>query len=318
MFSGMLGPFPWSASVDLPEMSPRGGGEPEGESAKASVVDDAMAWDLLRALASAEEGRALVAKGSARLRARPPDGWQTSPPPTESARELLDLFSPLVVPSAVVVGQLAQSLDGRIATESGHSHYVSGSEDIRRLHRLRALADAVVVGAGTVASDDPRLTVREVPGEDPVRVVLDPEGRLSPDHRVFADSGGRTLVVERGEPGRSGRQWPHEGVESLALPADTRAGFSPEAVVGMLRQRGMRRILVEGGGVTVSRFLEAGTLDRLHLTVAPLIIGSGRPSLSLSPIETLESALRPPCRIFRLGSDVLFDLDLRDASSSRG
>ena len=81
--------------------------------------------------------------------------------------------------------------------------------------------------------------------------------------------------------------------------------------MGALRAEGLGRILVEGGGLTVSRFLQAGALDRLHLTVAPLLIGSGRPSLTLDPIATLDQALRPPCRHFRLGADILFDLDLR-------
>jgi riboflavin biosynthesis pyrimidine reductase len=82
-------------------------------------------------------------------------------------------------------------------------------------------------------------------------------------------------------------------------------------VIETLRARGLRRILVEGGGVTVSRFLQAGALTRLHVTVAPLLIGSGRHALSLPPIATLDQALRPPCRLFHLGNDVLFDLDLR-------
>jgi riboflavin biosynthesis pyrimidine reductase len=82
-------------------------------------------------------------------------------------------------------------------------------------------------------------------------------------------------------------------------------------VLEALRARGYRRVLVEGGGVTVSRFLQAGVLDRLHVCVAPLLIGSGRPALTLPPVETLAHALRPRCRHFHLGDDLLFDLDLR-------
>jgi diaminohydroxyphosphoribosylaminopyrimidine deaminase / 5-amino-6-(5-phosphoribosylamino)uracil reductase len=215
----------------------------------------------------------------------------------------------------MVIGQMGQSLDGRIATRSGHSHYVTGPEDIRRLHRVRALVDAVVVGAGTVASDDPRLTVREVEGPDPVRVILDPRGRLSPKHRVFtdgiaSDGASRTLVVQRERQGRHGTEaW--EGGERLFLPTEGPLGFPPGEVVALLADRGLHRVLVEGGGVTVSRFLQAGALDRLHITVAPLLIGSGRPGISLDPIETLDEALRPACRTFTLGKDTLFDLDLR-------
>ena len=81
-------------------------------------------------------------------------------------------------------------------------------------------------------------------------------------------------------------------------------------MLAALRDRGCRRFLIEGGGVTVSRFLDAGAVDRLHVAVAPLLIGSGRPAFTLAPIATLEQAIRPACRVFRLGDDVLFDLDL--------
>jgi riboflavin-specific deaminase-like protein len=203
----------------------------------------------------------------------------------------------------LVIGQLGQSLDGRIATVSGKSHYITGPEDIRRLHRLRALVDAVIVGAVTVALDDPELTVREVEGENPVRVVLDPDGRLGQDRRAFSDGAAPTLVVRRA---------PGDGPpEVLTLPASGAEGFEPGAVLEALRARGLRRVLVEGGGVTVSRFLEAGVLDRLHLAVAPMLMGSGRPGITLPPIETLDQSLRAQCRHVPLGDDLLFDLDLR-------
>jgi riboflavin biosynthesis pyrimidine reductase len=94
---------------------------------------------------------------------------------------------------------------------------------------------------------------------------------------------------------------------------ETGGTFHPLSLIAMLKTLGLRRILVEGGGITVSRFLEAGAVDRLHVTVAPILIGSGKPGLTLPPIESLDSAIRPTCRHFRLGADMLFDLDLRNA-----
>ena len=91
------------------------------------------------------------------------------------------LFGPLkagVADDLVVVGQIGQSLDGRIATSSGHSKYINGPAGLAHLHRLRALVDAVVIGVGTALADDPQLTVRRVAGPHPVRVVIDPRGRL--------------------------------------------------------------------------------------------------------------------------------------------
>jgi diaminohydroxyphosphoribosylaminopyrimidine deaminase / 5-amino-6-(5-phosphoribosylamino)uracil reductase len=252
---------------------------------------------------------ASAAKAEGRLRIRPDGSWTVEGEVTPEASDLLDLFLPLAVRPGWVVGQLGQSLDGRIATESGHSHYVTGPDDRVRLHRLRALADAVVVGAGTAASDDPRLTVRSAEGESPVRVVLDPRGRLDAGLRLFTDGAAPTLWVqaEAREAAEADRTL---GVEIVRLPSAGETGFEPAELVTLLRRRGLARILVEGGGTTVSRFLQARALDRLHVTVAPLLLGSGRPALTLPPIETLDEALRPPSRFFRMGDDLLVDLEL--------
>jgi riboflavin-specific deaminase-like protein len=215
---------------------------------------------------------------------------------------------PVRVAPEIVLGQLGQSLDGRIATDTGASHFVTGRKDIERLHRLRALVDAVVVGASTVAQDDPMLTVRLVEGSSPVRVVLDPSGRLDAGHRVFTESTARTLVAVRAMGAGAALD---ASREELQVPWSAEDGFDLVALVDRLRALGLARILVEGGGVTVSRFLQAGLLDRLHITVAPLLIGSGRPSITLDPVASLEQAVRPSCRRFILGEDVLFDLDLR-------
>lgn len=225
-----------------------------------------------------------------------------------------DLYRPLRSRADFVIGQLGQSLDGRIATAAGHSHYITGPADIRRLHQLRALVDAVVVGAGTVESDDPRLTVREVDGDNPVRVLLDPSGRLSPTCRVLSDGVAPTLWLKSAQRSAGVADRDESvlaaSVEIVRLDECSARGFAPAAVVALLAERGLRRILVEGGGITVSRFLDAGVLDRLHITVAPLLVGSGRMGVTLPPTETLDGALRPPVRYFRLGDDMLFDLDL--------
>lgn len=220
------------------------------------------------------------------------------------------LFAPLEGAERFVVGQLGQSLDGRIATRTGDAHFVTGPGDIERLHRLRALVDAVVVGAGTVESDDPQLTVRRVEGENPVRVVLDAGGRLSPTLRVFSDAAAPTWWVRGEGRGRHGETGLPRHVEILSAPAWDDGRLVPQGVLALLRARGCSRILVEGGGRTVSSFLEAACLDRLHVTVAPLILGSGVPAFTLPEVDRLSEALRPPARTFPLGDDVVFDLDL--------
>jgi riboflavin-specific deaminase-like protein len=218
------------------------------------------------------------------------------------------LFAPLrngLVDDLVALGQLGQSLDGRIATNSGHSKYINGPGGLDHLHRLRALVDAVVIGVGTIVADDPQLTVRRVDGPQPARVVLDPMGRIPAQAQVLADDGVRRLVVTTQETHCALPR----GVESVPLPTTGRH-IAPASVLAALRERGLRRVLIEGGAETVSRFIAAGCLDRLHVIVAPIILGAGRACLNLPPIERADEAQRVPVRSFQLGEDLLLDCDL--------
>ena len=222
-----------------------------------------------------------------------------------------DLFGPLrrgVIDDLVVVGQLGQSIDARIATPTGHSHYINGEAGLAHLHRLRALVDAVVIGVGTAIADDPQLTVRRVEGPSPARVIVDPNGRLPSAARVLAADGIRRLVIAKaGTPAK----FP-PGVETVPLPADD-GRLGPAAIIAALADRGFRRILIEGGADTVSRFLAARCLDRLHILVAPIILGGGQSSLTLPPIQRVDEAIRAPMRSHVLdarGGDVLLDCDL--------
>jgi diaminohydroxyphosphoribosylaminopyrimidine deaminase/5-amino-6-(5-phosphoribosylamino)uracil reductase len=219
-----------------------------------------------------------------------------------------DIFGPLrrrLSGDPVVVGQFGQSIDARIATTSGHSHYINGADGLDHLHRLRALVDAVVVGVGTALADDPQLTVRRVTGPNPARVVIDPRGRLPATARALADDGVRRLVIVREDTATS----LGDGVEVVRLPAPDGA-IPPSAILAALAERGFNLILIEGGADTVSRFLAAGCLDRLHVVIAPIIIGDGRSSVRLAPIERVDQAMRTPMRTHLLGHEVLLDCDL--------
>jgi len=219
-----------------------------------------------------------------------------------------EIFGPLrqgIKDDLVVVGQFGQSIDARIATPTGHSHYINGAAGLAHLHRLRALVDAVVVGIGTAVADDPQLTVRRVAGPSPARVVIDPSGRLPASARLLAEDGIRRLVITRPET-QAGLP---AGAEQVPLPAP-RGQLAPQAILAALAQRGFRRILIEGGADTVSRFLAAGCLDRLHVVIAPIILGAGRASVTLAPITRVQEAMRAPMQVHRLGEEVLLDCDL--------
>ena len=246
---------------------------------------------------------------------RPASGWEMAASVPPGARALLDLYLPICAASAqrpLTVGHLGQSLDGYIATASGDSYYVTGPQNVRHLHRMRALCDAVIVGAETVARDDPKLTVRHAEGSNPVRVILDPRRRLGSDRRVFSDSAARTIVVCDQAAARTSVAAGF--AEILAVPS--RAGrLSLDELVRALHARGLYSVFVEGGGATVTGFLEAGLLDRVHVAIAPLFTGSGRPGIRLPARDKIADCLRPAYRLFAMGGDVLFDCDLRASAA---
>lgn len=222
-------------------------------------------------------------------------------PAAEVTAEVASRYAELMAAEQWAVAQSAQSMDAFIATPGGDGLALSGPEDHRHLHTLRALADAVVVGAQTVVADDPRLTVRQVPGDSPVRVVIDPHGRTPASARVFTD--GRPTIWLVG-PGVAARP----GVETVVLDA---AGFAPAAVLALLRGRGLRRVLVEGGGRTISRFLAEGTIDRLFVTVVPRFLGDGVPGVRLPAVPTVRDAVRVPTRSFAVDDATCTEFVLR-------
>jgi diaminohydroxyphosphoribosylaminopyrimidine deaminase / 5-amino-6-(5-phosphoribosylamino)uracil reductase len=295
------------------------------------LYDEHWAWDLVRALARRACAGDAVQEVVGLNRDRPGvveevalDGAQLvvdprSEPCFQAAirlapevRQLLELYLPLCVGAKannLVLGHIGQSLDGQIATASGASRYVTGPENIVHMHRLRSLVAAVVVGAGTVDSDDPELTTRLVPGEHATRVVIDPSLRLPHDRKLYRDGLAPTLILC--QRGRARQEGPAH-IPVLEVSAENSL-LSVTELLAVLARRGLRRIFVEGGGVTISHFMQARSLSRLHVTVCPIIIGRGRPGISLPGVERLDQALRPVVRRFLLGEDVLFDCCLSSA-----
>ncbi|TQM91642.1 RibD family protein [Roseinatronobacter monicus] len=232
---------------------------------------------------------------------------------SEGEKGALALYGPLARRdlTPMVVAQIGQSLDGRVATVSGDARDVSGPDGLAHLHRLRALVDGVVIGVGTALHDNSRLTVRLCSGPNPARIVIDPKGRLPDDAPALRADGARRLVVQAVERPRIA------GVEVIRLPL-VDGIFRPRDILSALQKSGLSSLLIEGGGITIAGFLEAGLLTRLQVAVAPLLIGAGPASLTTKiPHLKLADCIRPDTRVFGLGSDVLFDCGLSpDASAA--
>lgn len=305
---------------------------PESIFSPSALAADA-AWPLLlaasaMAAASERDGRRRLFSlegaqlqpladdsGDAVLEWRPGTGWHSRLPAGSPQSHLLDLYLPMCSATAsrpMTVGHLGQSLDGFIATHSGDSQFVTGGGNLVHLHRMRALCDAVVVGAGTVAADDPQLTTRHVAGPHPLRVVFDPGRRLAPTFKLFTDGAAPTLYVCE-----QSRLTAGEDLIGDATVVGIAGGPGGVAeVAALLRARGCGRVFVEGGGVTVSAFLEANLLDRLQIAIAPVLIGDGRPAIRLAPQARLRDCLRPGYRVFRMGGDVLFDCEMNSQTNT--
>lgn len=275
--------------------------------------------------------RARDGEPSPQLRHDPETGWALDGQVSARSAALFGLYKPLLDARARqrrprgqspwVMAQLGQSLDGFVATATGDSYYVNGAHCLLHLHRLRALCDAVVVGAGTVSIDNPQLTTRRVPGPQPVRVVMDPAARLDGQSRVFRDGQAPTLwVCDTRHAAQARSRLGRQAVPTEVLPVDdllakdAQACYHPQRAVDALAERGLKFLFVEGGGITVSRFFTAGVLDRLHLVVAPVLIGNGRRGLQAPAHAVMADCPRPKARTLALGPDMLWDLDLRSSS----
>ncbi len=180
-----------------------------------------------------------------------------------------------------VVLKAAVTLDGRIATADGDSQWITGQPARRDAHAERARADAVLVGSGTALADDPRLTVRDAEGADPLRVLLDTRLRVPATARAL----GRGALVFHG-PGVDPSAVRATGAETFELPLADR-GLDLAAGLRALAVRGVVRLLVEGGGAVHGSLLAAGLADEACFYVAPRLVGRGRPVVDLPSVRTV-------------------------------
>jgi diaminohydroxyphosphoribosylaminopyrimidine deaminase/5-amino-6-(5-phosphoribosylamino)uracil reductase len=184
----------------------------------------------------------------------------------------------------------AMTMDGRIAQEDGRSRWISNMWSRTRAHLLRASHDALLVGVGTVVADDPKLNVREVTGNSPRAVILDPSLRVPPDASLFR-CGSPLVIASNGADSRRAKELENAGADVILLPSEEGRPSLVE-VLEFLAGQGVNDLLVEGGAGVLGSFLKEGLFDGVSLFVSPRFLGNGRPVSGGLLQGTLENARR--------------------------
>ncbi len=205
--------------------------------------------------------------------------------------------------------KLAMSLDGRIAAEGGDSQWISSAESRALVHRWRAECDAVMVGAGTVLADNPRLTCRIAGGRDPVRVIVDANLRTPPTVRVYRQrsTAPAIVVTTHANLARAQEKYARRGVEVIAI-ADEGGQIALDQLMIEFGKRGWARVLIEGGAHLAGSALRSGIVDRVAIFVAPKIVGAGLPAIEGMHSRKIRDAIQLAEFSARLvGSDWLLE-----------
>lgn len=211
-----------------------------------------------------------------------------------------DLFMP---GQPDVVLKYSQTLDGQIATNSGDARWISSEVERDYCHRLRAASDAVIVGSGTIKTDDPLLTVRRISGPTPVRVVLDRRLQVSPQAHLFSDAGPVVIVCGRTADTDREQALARAGGRVLRLPT-----IKPTAAetVDALKKCGLTRLLVEGGQRILTAFIKSGLPMTVAVSIAPRLIGTGLAALGDLETRTIHDGLElAQPQLFSMGTDAL-------------
>ena len=216
-------------------------------------------------------------------------------------RSILNILLPILRKNKkLVIAQIGQSIDGRIALNNGNSHYINNPKSIIYLHCLRSISDAIIVGSNTIKKDDPLLTTRKIKGTNPKRIIIDGSLSLSNKYKIFNDGNENIIFTKSNKNIR---------LNNSTIIRLKEINFTKNLIT-QIKKLKYKNILVEGGSKTISELINNKYIDILQFMIAPILIGSGINSLNLKEISNLNKAIRPKHNFNELENEIIVNLFL--------
>ena len=216
-------------------------------------------------------------------------------------QSILNILVPILRKNKkLVIAQIGQSIDGRIALNNGNSHYINNPKSIIYLHCLRSISDAIIVGSNTIKKDDPLLTTRKIKGTNPKRIIIDGSLSLNNKYKIFNDGNENIIFTKSNKNIR---------LNNSTIIRLKEKNFTKNLIT-QIKKLKYKYILVEGGSKTISELINNKYIDILQFMIAPILIGSGINSLNLKEISNLNKAIRPKYNFNELENEIIVNLFL--------
>ncbi len=216
-------------------------------------------------------------------------------------QSILNILLPILRKNKkLVIAQIGQSIDGRIALNNGNSHYINNPKSIIYLHCLRSISDAIIVGSNTIKKDDPLLTTRKIKGTNPKRIIIDGSLSLNNKYKIFNDGNENIIFTKSNKNIR---------LNNSIIIRLKEKNFTKNLIT-QIKKLKYKNILVEGGSKTISELINNKYIDILQFMIAPILIGSGINSLNLKEISNLNKAIRPKHNFNELENEIIVNLFL--------
>ncbi len=216
-------------------------------------------------------------------------------------QSILNILLPILRKNKkLVIAQIGQSIDGRIALNNGNSHYINNPKSIVYLHCLRSISDAIIVGSNTIKKDNPLLTTRKIKGTNPKRIIIDGSLSLNNKYKIFNDGNENIIFTKSNKNIR---------LNNSTIIRLKEKNFTKNLIT-QIKKLKYKNILVEGGSKTISELINNKYIDILQFMIAPILIGSGINSLNLKEISNLKKAIRPKHNFNELENEIIVNLFL--------